>query len=435
MIRLPSIAVFQYPAYRNFWLSRVGGTLAMQMQLAAMLWQIYDAGRIKGWSIEESAFLLGGLGLAQFLPLLCLSLIGGQTADRHNRLAIIQICFSLKAVIALTLVFTATAPPDLMIAVMFGIALINGAVNAFLPAAFSALIPMLVPREHLPQAIAWNSISFQTGIIAGPSLGGALLLFGPSVPYMISLGLYALSITALAIVAMPKHEPVKEARSVGMIVEGLRFVWSNKVVLGAISLDLIVVLLAGAVALLPVFARDLLHAGPEEMGVLRSSMGVGAVLVAFWLAAKPLHRHVGMWMFGSTVVFGIATIVFGLSRSFWLTAGALAVAGGADMISVYVRQSLIQLATPDAMRGRVGAVSFVFISASNELGDFEAGLTARLLGPTLAVTVGGAAAIAASLGWMKLFPQLTAADGFETTDSTPTETAAETAAAVEGKTA
>jgi hypothetical protein len=211
----------------------------------------------------------------------------------------------------------------------------------------------------------------------------------------------------------PAQEPVKDARTLGMIAEGLRYVWNNKIVLGAISLDLVVVLLAGAVALLPVFARDILHAGPIGNGVLRSAVGVGAASVALWLAINPLRRRVGFWMFGATIVFGFATIAFGLSQWLWLTAAALAVAGGVDMISVYVRQSLIQLATPDAMRGRVAAVSFVFISASNELGDFEAGLMARIFGPVLAVTIGGVAAIVASFGWMKLFPALTNADGFE----------------------
>jgi hypothetical protein len=196
-------------------------------------------------------------------------------------------------------------------------------------------------------------------------------------------------------------------------MEGLRYVWANKIVLGAISLDLIVVLLAGAVALLPVFARDILHAGPSELGVLRSAMGVGAAIVALGIAVAPLRRRVGLWMFGSTIIFGLATIVFGLSNNLWLTAGALAIAGGVDMISVYVRQSLIQLATPDAMRGRVSAVSFVFISASNEFGDFESGVMARLLGPVTAVVAGGIGAVVASAAWMKLFPQLTKADGFE----------------------
>jgi hypothetical protein len=211
----------------------------------------------------------------------------------------------------------------------------------------------------------------------------------------------------------PKQAPVTDARTLGLIAEGLRYVWSNKIVLGAISLDLIVVLLGGAVALLPVFARDILHAGPSELGILRSAMGAGAALVALLIAAAPLRQNVGRWMFGATIAFGLAIIVFGLSNNLLLSMGALAVAGGVDMISVYVRQSLIQLATPDAMRGRVSAVSFIFISASNELGDFESGLVARFLGPVLAVTAGGVLAVAASISWMKIFPQLLQAEGFE----------------------
>jgi len=237
--------------------------------------------------------------------------------------------------------------------------------------------------------------------------------FGPVVPYSAACVLLVISAILMALLKPPRQAPAQDAQALRMIVEGLRFVWANKIVLGAISLDLVVVLLAGAVALLPVFARDILHAGPSELGILRSAMGVGAATVALWLAVKPLQMRVGFWMFASTIVFGVATIVFGLSQWLWLTALALAIAGGVDMISVYVRQTLIQLNTPDEMRGRVAAVSFVFISASNEFGDFEAGLMARIFGPVLAVTLGGAAAVAASVWWMRLFPQLAKADGFE----------------------
>jgi predicted MFS family arabinose efflux permease len=229
----------------------------------------------------------------------------------------------------------------------------------------------------------------------------------------------------------PKQQPATDARTIGLIVEGLRYVWSNKIVLGAISLDLIVVLLGGAVALLPVFARDILQVGPSELGILRAAMGAGAAVVALWIAAAPLRRNVGRWMFGSTIVFGLATIVFGISTNLWMTVAALAVAGGVDMISVYVRQSLIQLATPDAMRGRVSAVSFVFISASNELGDFESGVVARIVGPVTAVIVGGALAVSASTVWMRLFPHLRRADGFEPTLAPPSQAQAIQTARVE----
>jgi hypothetical protein len=259
-------------------------------------------------------------------------------------------------------------------------------------------------------------------------IGMNLYAIDAVVAYGAAFALLAAGAVLVFALKAPAQEPVKEARTVGMIAEGLRYVWNNKIVLGAISLDLVVVLLAGAVALLPVFARDLLHVDEQGMGILRSAMGVGAAIVALWLAVNPLRRRVGYWMFAATIAFGLATIVFAQSRHLWLTAAALAVAGGVDMISVYVRQSLIQLATPDAMRGRVAAVSFVFISASNELGDFEAGLMARILGPVVAVTLGGVLAVGASLGWMRLFPDLAKADGFEPADPALVQAESETKA-------
>ncbi len=383
------------------------------MQTTAMFWQVYDAARGHGQSIAEAAFVLGLVGLAQFLPLLVLSLFGGQAADRYNRRLILFACIGFKAVIALSLAVASQLGPTIVIPAVFGAAIAAGATNAFLPPAASALLPMLLPREELPQGIAWSSLAFQSALIVGPAVGGVLYAFGAAVPYLSAFALLLVSAALMFALKTPTQEPVKDARTVGMIAEGLRYVWSNKIVLGAISLDLVVVLLAGAVALLPVFARDILHAGPSELGILRSAMGAGAATVALWLAVSPLRRRVGLWMFGSTIVFGLATIVFGQSQHLWLTATALAIAGGVDMISVYVRSSLIQLATPDAMRGRVAAVSFVFISASNEFGDFEAGVMARILGPVLAVTAGGVAAVVASVWWMRLFPSLAKADGFE----------------------
>lgn len=388
--------------------------MAVQMQAAAMGWQMYDvATRGHGLSMAEGAFMLGLVGLAQFLPLLVLSLFGGQAADRYNRRLILTICILAKAAIMLGLALAANAPPDVVMPVIFLAAISAGMINAFLPPAASALLPMLLPREQLPQGIAWSSLAFQSSLIVGPAVGGLLYGVGAPVPYAWAFVLLVLSGVLMFTLKPPAQIPVKDARTVGMIMEGLRYVWSNKIVLGAISLDLVVVLLAGAVALLPVFARDILHAGPGELGILRGAMGVGAASVALWLAVAPLRRRVGLWMFGSTIVFGLMTIVFGISEYLWLTAAALAIAGGVDMISVYVRQSLIQLATPDPMRGRVAAVSFVFISASNEFGDFEAGLMARIFGPVMAVTLGGVAAIAASAWWMRLFPALAKADGFE----------------------
>jgi MFS family permease len=413
MPRLPSLSLFRHGAYARFLAGRVLAVLAMQMQLTAMGWQVYDAARQQGQGIAQAAFVLGLLGLAQFLPLLVLSLFGGNAADRYNRKLIVFVCYAAKLALALSLAGVAGLAADAIVPTIFLAAIATGAVNGFLPPAHSAMLPMLVPRQDLPQAIAWGSLGFQFGVIVGPALGGLLYGFGATIPYATAALLFAAALALLWATRAPRQPPVEDAQTLRMIVEGLRYVWSNKIVLGAISLDLVVVLLAGAVALLPVFARDILNAGPGELGVLRSAMGAGAALVALILAAAPLRRNLGRWMFGSTIAFGLATLVFGISENIRLTAAALAIAGGFDMVSVYIRQSLIQLATPDPMRGRVAAVSFVFISASNEFGDFEAGLTARLLGPVTAVVVGGAAAVAASLGWMRLFPALAHADGFE----------------------
>ncbi|MBI3437138.1 MAG: MFS transporter [Proteobacteria bacterium] len=349
----------------------------------------------------------------RFLPLLVLSLVGGQAADRYNRKYILIACVAGKALIAAALAAASLSHTSLIIPTVLTAAALSGAINAFLPPAASAFLPMLLPREELPQGIAWNSLAFQSGTIVGPAIGGLLYAFGPAAAYGATFALLAACVVLMLRIRAPAQAPVADARTIGLIIEGLKYVWSNKIVLGAISLDLIVVLLGGAVALLPVFARDILQVGPGELGVLRAAMGVGAAVVALWIAAAPLRRNVGRWMFGSTIVFGLATIVFGISTNLWITVIALAVAGGVDMISVYVRQSLIQLATPDAMRGRVSAVSFVFISASNELGDFESGVVARVIGPVSAVIVGGALAVGASTLWMRFFPQLRRADGFE----------------------
>lgn len=412
-LTLPSLQLLANPRFARFWSARWCATLAVQMQLTAMGWQVYDAARAQGRGIEEAALLLGFVGLAQFLPLFVLSLFGGQAADRYDRKRILTVCFAVKTIVAAALALIANANTDVLFFGVFAAASLSGAINAFTPPAASALMPMLVSREELPQAIAWSSMAFNSALIVGPALGGLLYGVGASVPYLAACLLLALAAILTLTLRAPPQEPTKDARTLSMIAEGLRFVWSNKIVLGAISLDLVVVLLAGAVALLPVFARDILHAGPGELGLLRAAMGAGAAFVALVLALRPLRTRVGYWMFAATIAFGAATIVFGLSKQLWLTVAALAVAGGVDMVSVYIRQSLIQIATPDAMRGRVAAVSFVFISASNELGDFEAGLMARILGPVTAATLGGALAIGASLGWLRLFPKLARADGFE----------------------
>ena len=387
--------------------------MGTQIQITAMGWQVYDIARARGDTIEEGAFLLGLIGLSQFVPLLILSLFGGQAADRFDRRLIILGCIALKVAIAGALVAASGFAPSALIAAIFAVAMVTGMLNAFLPAASSAMVSNLVPREQLPQAIALMSLSFQGGSIIGPALGGLLFQFGPSVPYSVAFGLFICGWLLAFVTKAPPQEKVESGRTFAMIKEGLIYVRDNKIVLGALSLDLAVVLLAGATALLPVFARDILHAGPAALGALRSAGAIGAGLVSIYLAIKPIERNVGRWMFGAVFVFGLATLGFGLSTTLWISVACLALAGAADMISVYVRSSLVQLATPDAMRGRVSAISFVFISASNEMGEFQSGVAARLLGPVTAVVVGGIGAVFIAGAWMRLFKPLAKADRFE----------------------
>jgi MFS family permease len=387
---------------------------ARQIQSVAIGWQVYDLAR-QTRSVEESALVLGLVGLAQFAPVLILSLVGGQLADRFDRRMILIIANTIRLIAGLSLLATPLFEPDAAIALIFCVAVVLGAVNAFTPSASSALYPTLVPRAELTDAIAWNSLGFQLASIAGPALGGFLYLGGTSLVYGVSAAMTAAAIVAISLAKTPKQPRVEGVNSLRMMAEGLRYVGANKVVLGAISLDLTVVFFGGATALLPVFARDILHAGSDGLGLLRAAPAFGAAIVALALAIRPLTRKVGPVMLAAIGVYGAATILFGVSKLFWLSMAALAVTGAADMISVYVRQILIQLATPDAMRGRVSSVSYIFISASNELGEFESGVAARLIGPVGAVLLGGSVALAAALGWRWLFPALSSADRVEET--------------------
>jgi MFS family permease len=408
-----SLAPFRHAPFARYWCARVFWTLGTQIQITAMGWQAYDIARARGDSIEEGAFLLGLIGLSQFLPLLLLSLFGGQAADRFDRRLIILIGIAAKTIIAAALVVASGFQADVLILAIFAVAALTGMLNAFLPAASSAMVSNLVPRAELPQAIALMSLSFQGGSVIGPAFGGLLFALGAPVPYAVACGFFVCGFVLALLTKAPLQEKVESGRTFEMIRAGLIYVRDNKIVLGALSLDLAVVLLAGATALLPVFARDILHAGPEALGALRSAGAIGAGLVSIILAIKPINRNVGTWMFSAVFVFGLATLGFGLSKTLWVSVACLAIAGGADMISVYVRSSLVQLATPDAMRGRVSAISFVFISASNELGEFQSGVAARLLGPVVAVVAGGIGAVIIAGAWMKLFKPLATADRFE----------------------
>ncbi|MEM5515353.1 MFS transporter [Henriciella sp. AS95] len=420
MALAPNLHVFRHRAYLHYWLMRVSIAAARQMEAVAIGWQVYNVARDPaetgglGWGIEHSAFLLGLVGLSQFVPVLLLSLVGGQAADRLNRKMILLVTISVRILVSFGLLASVFLPASYALPIIFGVAATLGCVNAFVPAAANSLFPRLVPRAELPTAIAWNSLGFQTATITGPAIGGLIYAFGGAeAVYITAIVIACFSFTALATAKTPPHEKVLNVRGWSMVFEGLGYIRRNKIVLGAISLDLVVVFFGGAKALLPVFARDILFVGEVGLGFLQASVAVGAAIVAFMLATRPLSRNVGPWMMWAVGIYGAATLVFGLSTMFWLSFAALAVTGAADQISVFVRASLIQLATPDEMKGRVSSVSFIFISASNELGEFESGVAARLLGPVGAVVLGGGMAIVTALLWSRLFPDLTRADRFD----------------------
>jgi MFS family permease len=408
MGEVPSRSVFAYRAFALFWRARVLSTLAVQAESVTIGWQVYTVAR-HGRSVEESAFQLGLVGLAQFVPLFVLTLFAGATADRHDRRSIVLACTGVEIACVLLLAGLALNPGPSQ-GPIFLIAAIFGASRAFLSPAIGAIGPMLVPRELLPRAISSNSLGDQAGLVIGPWIGGALCSFSPTVAYVGSAVLYGLAAVALLSIranTLPQRQPGSRLEQ---IREGIAYVWTNKIVLGAISLDLFAVMLGGASALLPVFARDVLNVGAHGFGVLRSGPAIGAAVMALALSRWPLHRRAGRWMFAGVAAFGVATLVFAVSRSLTVSVIALAALGGADMISVYVRQSLVQIVTPDAMRGRVSAVSNLFIGASAELGEFETGVVARLLGPVGAAIFGGVGSLVVTGVWAKIFPSLRNAD-------------------------
>lgn len=403
--------------YLLYWASRWTGSFAAQIQSVAMGWQMYALARLTN-TVQESAFLVGMIGLAAFIPVFLLTLPAGETADRYDRKKVLMICLTGEILTVLTLA-VASWQGWVSVRLLLAVGFLFGAARAFFAPASTALGPMLVPRPLLPRAIAWNSLAWQTASIAGPAAGGFLLRDTPALAYFTTFGLYLVSFVAVSLIRKNAQPVVNPGSRWALMKEGLTYVWRQKIVFGAISLDLFAVLLGGATALLPVFARDILHVGPGGFGILRSGPAIGATIVALSLAANPIRAKAGLWMFGGVAVFGLATVVFAISHilwpahALWLAVGALAVLGGADMLSVYVRQTLVQLVTPDAMRGRVAAVSSVFIGASNELGEFESGVVARFLGPVNAAIFGGVGAMIVTGVWAKLFPALRKADRLE----------------------
>ena len=399
--------------FRLYWVARFAMVMAQNAMVIIIGWQVYDIARgTLGMSEKAAAFQLGLIGVAQFAPLLVLTLVSGWIADRLDRRWVARGAIALDLVCAAALALLA-AHGNTALLPLFGIAVLLGVARAFSGPAMSPLAANLVPPESLPRAIAMSSIAWQTGAVIGPALGGYLYAADAPAPYWASTALFAVALIALTLIRpVPQKAIASGDTPWRQMVEGLRYTRQNRILLGAISLDLFAVLFGGATALLPVYARDILQTGPEGLGHLRAAPAVGAALTALWFAWRPLEREVGTRMFLAVGLFGLATIVFGLSRTEWLSLAALATLGAGDMISVYVRSSLIQLHTPDAMRGRVSAVSLVFISGSNELGEAQSGAAAALLGPVGAVVTGGIGAILVTALWAKWFPELRNARSF-----------------------
>ncbi|WP_377297360.1 MFS transporter [Rhizobium sp. SGZ-381] len=398
-------AAFRHSSYVRFFFCRFLAAFATQIVSVSVGWQMYD--------VTGNALYLGLIGLFQFLPSLLLILVTGSVADRYNRRAIVAVCLMLAALCTAALLFL-TVTHSFSPWPVFGILIVFGIERAFMGPAVQSLAPNLVPEKDLPNAIAWNSSSWQTASILGPVAGG--LLYGASAVAAYSVALAFMLGAAVLIVSIPKpsqRTATSKAVSWTTILAGFRFISSEKVVLGAISLDLFAVLLGGAVALMPVFARDVLELGPWGLGLLRSAPGIGAIVVAVLLAAYPIRKHAGLAMFGGVALFGVATVIFGLSQTVWLSIAALMLMGASDMISVYVRESLIMLWTPDEVRGRVNAVNMVFVGASNELGEFRAGTMAHVVGAVPAVVIGGFGTLAVSIIWALGFPKLRKIDNLD----------------------
>ncbi len=397
------LAVLRHRDFRLYLSAKVLSTLAVQMQSVAVGWQIYD--------ITGSVVDLGLVGLAQFVPFLALILFAGHAADRFDRRRIVTACWAANLLCAL-LLLAFTVHGLAVVWPIFGVLVIFGAARAFSMPASQAVVVNLVPPEDFAQAVAINSSTMHVAMIGGPVLGGLLYLAGPLVVYGCVAALLALAVALMLRLPGRRAAAGGQPFSIAGVLEGLRFVWSRPVMLGAISLDLFAVLFGGATAMLPAVARDVLHADSTALGLLRSAPAVGAALVTITLAYRPLTRHVGRSMFAGVAVFGAASMVFGLSTWLPLSIAALAVMGAGDMLSVYVRHILVQSETPDAIRGRVSAVSAVFIGASNELGEFESGVTAGWFGLVPSIVIGGAATLGVTAAWMAMFKPLRRMDRF-----------------------
>jgi MFS family permease len=404
--------LLRHPSFLLFWASRVFSALGFQVASVAVGWLVYAK--------TGSAYALGLVGLFQFLPMVALTFLVGHIADRLDRRRIVAVCQFLECVVLAFLSF-GDRDGKLDVAVLFVAVALLGAARAFESPTMSALLPALVPDALLTKAIAVSSSAMQTATIVGPSIGGLLYAAGASVPLAASAFCLSIACCGMAFIKMERTPPKREPISFQSVFSGVSFIRSRPIILGAISLDLFAVLLGGVTALLPIFARDILHIGPWGLGFLRSAPAAGALAMSVLLVQISMNRQVGLKMFVAVILFGIATVIFSLSTNLALSLIALMALGAADNVSVVIRISLVQLSTPDAMRGRVSAVNSLFIGTSNQLGEFESGMLAGLLGVIPAGVVGGIGTILIALLWMRLFPALRTVN---TLSNPPDDTAA-----------
>jgi MFS family permease len=397
-------SLFRHRPFVFFTLGRGLSAVAYQMSAVAVGWQVY--------AMTRSAYDLGLVGLAQFVPMAALIFAAGHAADRYERKRVLQACQVVEAIVALFLAVWSFAG-WLTVAEIFGAVVVFGAARAFGTPASGALLPGVVPEGDLQRGTALASGAFQAATIIGPAIGGFAYAAAPALPYALMAALWLLATIMNGAIKLDRPVVPREPPTLKTLFAGVGFIRRNPAILGAISLDLFAVLLGGASGLFPIYARDILHTGPWGLGFMRGALAVGALAMTAWLSTHRLERKTGTRMFQGVILFGVATLVFGLSRNFFLTLGALCVMGAADTVSVVIRVSLVQLRTPDDMRGRVSAVNYLFINASNNLGDFESGVTAGLLGAVPAVLLGGAGCIAVALLWMRLFPSLRDVDRLE----------------------
>lgn len=401
--------------YRIFWLARFLAVFSTLLMVVLIGYQTYDVARTDyGMDVSLAAFQLGLLGLFQFIPFFLLTPVAGLAADRFDRRKVGAFANVIDCLIALSLALM-TLHGKLTLPILFGLAAAHGAARVFTGPSMSAIAPNIVPPRLLPKAIAFSSFAWQFGTVAGPAAGGLMFALSPSLPYFVAFGLLVCS--AILILSIRPIRPNRDSRNshpVRMMVEGFNFTITQRFLLGCVTLDLFAVLLGGATAMLPVFARDILHVGTEGLGFMRAAPAIGAGLVALLLAVWPIEKNVGVKMLWAVVIFGAATVAFGLSENFWFSLSMLTLLGAADMVSVFVRSSLIQLNTPDEMRGRVSAISGLAVSASNELGEMRAGASAVFFGAAGAVVFGGVGAIIVTALWAWIFPELRWAKTFDT---------------------